>query len=330
MNPLTKENLDNLRAYCAWDGQDEPPLGMHSVDADELTLYLLDEHALRGARIAELENAARTALRTTVKLAGERDDLRARLEKLRDALDRIARNECRFGDDQDFASDVLNAVGTGFPVVDCNELARMVAQPVASAPSDLPSGWRVCGCREGCAVYGDNHEPSVCVQPTAKSNAHRGAWFWENSEGGLTTGHAPTMLQAMTAALGIRYAQDAISGNYYACLPGSPDLVRDEQRIKSSAACARAALEAFHAQHAQLDTAIEQAAAAFEKPRLPGNMPSREPRACISRPDAWTKPSGLPNVLPRGVRHPACGLCAEPGPLVHDAQPPEREGEEHV
>lgn len=116
------------------------------------------------------------------------------------------------------------------PAVEAAKLAD--ASEGATGGCALPSGWMQRG---DAWWYGERTEVGKC---------DNGEWGWVASTG---RGTAPTMLQAMCAALGIRYAQDAISGNYYATCASSPDLVRDERRIKSWKACCIAALEAFHA-----------------------------------------------------------------------------------
>lgn len=100
----------------------------------------------------------------------------------------------------------------------------------------LPSGWKRWASSDPWFTHPHNGAGVLHVAANEFS--------WRSNDG---NGTAPTLAQAMCAALGIHYAQDAISGNYYASAPGAPDLVRDEQRIKSWKVCARAALEIFHA-----------------------------------------------------------------------------------
>jgi hypothetical protein len=98
----------------------------------------------------------------------------------------------------------------------------------------LPSGWTAhCDYVAGCFQHeGGNAR----VQGDGK---HAGTWWWQTGPGAIVK-HAPTMLQAMCAALGIELLQ-TLYGSWYAKGVGNTGarLTADE--------AAKDALEAFHA-----------------------------------------------------------------------------------
>jgi hypothetical protein len=129
------------------------------------------------------------------------------------------------------------------------------SQPTQSdggAGASLPSGWRQClecGDDLQCVVHESNSETNIiCTQIKRGANG----FFWENNR---SSGSAPSRLQAMCAALSIELldSPNTESGGWtrvWLC-----SLVTDSfgefVRFYDADACAREALERYHAQQAK-------------------------------------------------------------------------------
>lgn len=114
--------------------------------------------------------------------------------------------------------------------------------PSGGAELSLPAGWRKCTVCERfpCFVYGH----SACVVDAGYTvyERHGGGWNWTNCAGDVE-GTAPTMLQAMCAALGLGEPH-ALQAGGWALRVGDEANVYAEDTADE--AC-RSALKRFHA-----------------------------------------------------------------------------------
>jgi hypothetical protein len=121
------------------------------------------------------------------------------------------------------------------------------SQPMQSdggAGASLPSGWRVCRpCNCTMLCYGPDHLNSPVVW-----RIRTGAYGWTRIGGDGAEGEAPTLLQAMCAALGIEIRR---AYPFFVAVTTGDVMKALVSRMDASAsreACARLALERHHAQ----------------------------------------------------------------------------------
>lgn len=169
--------------------------------------------------------------------------------------------------------------------------APMPADPAAEGRLlTLPSGWRAT--REPEANNDENYA-YVTGQPVW--GPHWSGWSYSNrAPFGVADGFAPTMLQAMCAALGLKVQHHDGDGIASARTTVSGDGIGCSYIVGVGDDCARAALEAYHAQQqapAIRAEADEMRAAARE---LTAPMRASDKHAGIRAPGCkcWTLPSG--------------------------------------
>lgn len=144
-------------------------------------------------------------------------------------------------------SPAVASIAPAPPKPDTTQAAHDSSQSADDASVDggagtyLPPGWRRCDeCSADleCIVHETHNDTNIVCTQIGRSGD---SFFWENMR---SSGRAPSRAQAMCAALGIDVAQSDKDG-WWSAGKGPVFLA---QHSDSADECARAALEAFHAQ----------------------------------------------------------------------------------